>query len=94
MLIKPPPYWPLVVTLLPQVLLRHVDTNGYLHSLRQATFGHPIAGQHEVCSVKSKNRESEWFAAEGVYLPRADKADKEKDKKKGAGSDDGDKDEL
>jgi hypothetical protein len=50
-----------------------VDTGGYLHSLRQAAFGHPIAGQHEVCAVKSRNRDSEWFAAEGVYLPRADR---------------------
>ena len=53
-----------------------MDTAGYLHSLRQATFGHPIAGQHEVCAVRSKNRDSEWYAAEGVYLPRADKKPK------------------
>jgi hypothetical protein len=41
--------------------------------MRQAQFGHPIAGQREVCAIKSKGLESEWFAAEGVYLPRADK---------------------
>lgn len=48
----------------------------YLHSLRQAAFGHPIAGQIEVCGVRHKNKESEWFAAEGVYLPRIDKKPK------------------
>ena len=56
-----------------RVTLKHADTGAYLHSLRQATFGHPIAGQHEVCGVKRRGKESEWYAAEGVYLPRADK---------------------
>lgn len=59
-----------------QITLQHLDTAGYLHSLRQATFGHPIAGQHEVCAVRSKNKDSEWYAAEGIYLPRADKKPK------------------
>lgn len=66
-----------------KVTLQHVDTKAYLQSLKHATFGHPIAGQHEVCAVKNKNRDSEWYAAEGVYLPRADKKPK--------GSEEGDK---
>jgi hypothetical protein len=54
-----------------QVTLQHVDTRGYLHALRQAMFGHPVQGHHEVCAVKRQGRESEWFAAEGVYMPLA-----------------------
>jgi hypothetical protein len=56
------------------VRLRHEDTQTYLHSYKQASFGHPIAGQNEVCAVKKQGRESEWFAAEGIYLPRNDVA--------------------
>jgi hypothetical protein len=59
-----------------KVTLQHVDTSAYLHSLRHATFGHPIAGQHEVCGVRSKSGDSWWYAAEGVYLPRIDKKPK------------------
>lgn len=80
----------------PQVLLRHVDTGVYLHSMRHAAFGHPIAGQHEVCGVKAKSGDSEWSAAEGVYLPRADKRKgkgEEGGGAKGGGSGD-EKDEL
>ncbi|KAI8466834.1 MAG: MIR motif-containing protein [Monoraphidium minutum] len=77
-----------------KVTLQHVDTGGFLHSLRQATFGHPIAGQHEVCAVKARNRDSEWYAAEGVYLPRADKKPKTEDGGGGGSSGGGEKDEL
>lgn len=69
--------------------LRHVDTGNYLHSLRHATFGHPISGQHEVCAIKTKNLDSQWFAAEGIYLPRADKKPKA-----AGGGDAGERDEL
>ena len=78
------------------MLLRHVDTGAYLHSMRQAAFGHPIAGQHEVCGIKAKGRDSEWSAAEGVYLPRSDKKPKEGGGggAKGGSGGDSDKDEL
>ena len=52
--------------------LRHASTSGYLHSYKQAVFGHPIAGQREVCAVLRQTKESEWFAAEGIYMPRMD----------------------
>jgi hypothetical protein len=52
------------------VTLRHAETGGFLHSLRHATFGHPLPGQLEVCAVKASGKESRWFAAEGVYLPQ------------------------
>ncbi|GBF94422.1 stromal cell-derived factor [Raphidocelis subcapitata] len=71
------------------VTLRHVDTGAFLHSLRHATFGHPIAGQHEVCAIKTKGPDSQWFAAEGVYLPRADKK-----AKAAGGGDASERDEL
>ncbi|GFH09973.1 uncharacterized protein HaLaN_05208, partial [Haematococcus lacustris] len=32
-------------------------------------FGNPIAGQHEVCGVTRKDKQTEWQAAEGVYMP-------------------------
>lgn len=56
--------------------LKHVDTSKYLYS-HDAKFGNPIAGQFEICCVGQKNKNSEWQAAEGVYLPRpkADEAD-------------------
>jgi hypothetical protein len=56
----------------PQVTLRHEDTGNYLHSLRHATFGHPISGNNEVCAVKKAGKDSRWYAAEGVYLPQTE----------------------
>lgn len=56
----------------PQVTLQHAGTKGFLHSYKHAAFGHPISGQREVCAVARGAKESEWFAAEGVYMPRAD----------------------
>jgi dolichyl-phosphate-mannose--protein O-mannosyl transferase len=77
-----------------KVIFQHVDTGAFLHSLRQATFGHPIAGQHEVCAVRSKSGDSLWYAAEGVYLPRADKKTKGEAEGGGGGGGSGAKDEL
>ena len=51
-----------------QVRIKHVDTGAYLYSDEHA-FGQPIAGQHEVCAKNSKDKNSEWQAAEGVYMP-------------------------
>jgi len=53
-----------------KVVLQHVETKGFLHSLKQAVFGHPIHGQREVCAVKKQGPESQWYAAEGVYMPQ------------------------
>ncbi|KAJ9507700.1 hypothetical protein QJQ45_019127 [Haematococcus lacustris] len=51
-----------------KVMLKHQDTGGYLFSHPQR-FGNPIAGQHEVCGVTRKDKQTEWQAAEGVYMP-------------------------
>jgi hypothetical protein len=68
------------------VRLKHLDTSAYLASFKEARFGHPIAGQQEVSGVKSKTKETEWYAAEGVYLPK-------RSKKKAGASSSSDKDE-
>ena len=49
-----------------------------------------------MCGVKSKGKESEWYAAEGVYLPRIDKKPKQAAGSGDGGGDDGSgpKDEL
>lgn len=54
-----------------QVRFKHRDTGGYLYS-HEMRFGNPIAGQNEVCGiVDRRDKNSEWMAAEGVYLPNA-----------------------
>ena len=64
----------------------------FLSSSAHLKFGHPIEGHLEVCGVPSSNKDTDWYAAEGVYLPRTDtkkgKAAKDKDAK------DKDKDKL
>ncbi|PNW73764.1 hypothetical protein CHLRE_13g571750v5 [Chlamydomonas reinhardtii] len=55
-----------------KVRFKHVDTNAYLYS-HDAKYGNPIAGQFEVCAMASKNKNAEWVAAEGVYLPQPKK---------------------
>ncbi|KAI8464728.1 MAG: MIR motif-containing protein [Monoraphidium minutum] len=58
-----------------KVTLQHAATRQFLHSMAQAAFGHPISGQREVCAVqRAAAGDSEWSAAEGIYLPRADAA--------------------
>lgn len=79
-----------------QIRMKHKDTGMFMSSNSQAKFGQPINGQQEVCGISGKGRDTEWYAAEGVYLPRSDK----KASKSSAGSsddkdkDDKDKDEL
>eukprot|EP00197_Chlamydomonas_leiostraca_P011332 CAMPEP_0202866864 /NCGR_PEP_ID=MMETSP1391-20130828/8401_1 /ASSEMBLY_ACC=CAM_ASM_000867 /TAXON_ID=1034604 /ORGANISM="Chlamydomonas leiostraca, Strain SAG 11-49" /LENGTH=235 /DNA_ID=CAMNT_0049546851 /DNA_START=51 /DNA_END=758 /DNA_ORIENTATION=+ len=51
-----------------KIRLKHRDTGAFLYS-HQAQFGNPIAGQLEVCAMERKDKNSEWQAAEGVYLP-------------------------
>lgn len=55
-----------------QIRLRHRDTSVLLSSSKDTQFGQPIHGQQEVCGVGSKTKDTEWFAAEGIYLPRSD----------------------
>lgn len=62
----------------------------FLSSNKDLVFGQPIHGQQEVCGVRYKGKDAEWYAAEGVYLPRTDK----KSSKDGAAAGNGDKDEL
>jgi hypothetical protein len=57
--------------------MKHRDTGGYLYS-HEMRFGNPIAGQNEVCGiVDRRDKNSEWMAAEGVYLPNAAAAGKD-----------------
>jgi hypothetical protein len=56
----------------------------YMSSTKHAKFGQPIFGQQEVCGISHKNSDTEWFAAEGVYLPRTDSSKKKKSKGKAA----------
>lgn len=74
-----------------QVRLKHKDTNMYLSSSKDLRFGQPIQGQQEVCGVPRTSKDAEWYAAEGVYLPRTDA---KKNKQQGKGGKDKDKDEL
>jgi hypothetical protein len=76
-----------------QVRIKHKDTNTYLSSNKDLMFGQPIHGHLEVCGVPSKGKDTEWFAAEGVYLPRTDASNKSKDAAAAAGKDE-EKDEL
>ncbi|EFJ49609.1 hypothetical protein VOLCADRAFT_80513 [Volvox carteri f. nagariensis] len=66
-----------------KVRFKHVDTGVYLFS-HDAKYGNPIAGQFEVAGIPQKNKNTEWMAAEGVYMPKSSE--------KGAGDDD--KEEL
>lgn len=54
-----------------QVRLKHRDTGAYLYS-HVAKFGQPISGQQEACAWKEKDKNTEWQAAEGVYIPAAE----------------------
>lgn len=47
---------------------KHRDTGGFLYS-HEHKFGQPISGQHEVCGAQRKDKNAEWQAAEGVYMP-------------------------
>lgn len=67
--------------------MKHKDTNMHLSSNKDLQFGQPIQGHQEVSGVVSTGKDTEWYAAEGVYLPRTD-AKKSKDASKGT------KDEL
>lgn len=65
-------YWKLEIegkdsvwTLDQKVRLRHVDTNGYLHS-HNMKFNQ--LNQREVCGVTKKNADNLWSAAEGIYF--------------------------
>lgn len=54
-----------------KVRLRHVDTNGYLHS-HDKKYSRIVQGQQEVCGVAKKNADNVWTAAEGIYfLPKS-----------------------
>lgn len=70
-----------------QIKLKHKDTNMFLSSNKDLKFGQPIHGHLEVCGVPKSNKDTDWYAAEGVYLPRTDT-------KKGKAKGKGDKDEL
>ena len=52
--------------------MKHRDTSAYLASMDGAKFGHPISGQQEVCSLRQKDKSSEWQTAEGVFMPSPD----------------------
>lgn len=51
-----------------KVRIRHVDTAFVLYS-HDVKFGQPISGQQEVCCTDKKDKNSEWVAAEGVFMP-------------------------
>ncbi|KAK4395401.1 Stromal cell-derived factor 2-like protein [Sesamum angolense] len=55
-----------------RIRLRHVDTGGYLHS-HDKKYTRIAGGQQEVCGVREKRPDNVWLAAEGVYLPIAEK---------------------
>lgn len=52
-----------------KIMLHHYDTRRYLASFDYAKFGQPISGHQEVCAVDAKDKNCEWQAAEGVYMP-------------------------
>jgi dolichyl-phosphate-mannose--protein O-mannosyl transferase len=51
-----------------KIRLRHVDTNGYLHS-HDKKYSRIVTGQQEVCGFAKKTSDNIWSAAEGVYFP-------------------------
>lgn len=63
----------------------------FLSSSKDNLFGQPIQGQQEVFGVRYKGKDTEWYAAEGVYLPRSDK---KSSKDAGAAASSPDKEEL
>lgn len=75
----------LVVLPYMQIRLKHKDTGMFMSSNANHRFGQPIHGHQEVCGISGRGRDTEWFAAEGVYLPRSDK--KAKGSKAGSGKD-------
>ncbi|XP_051134733.1 stromal cell-derived factor 2-like protein [Andrographis paniculata] len=54
-----------------RIRLRHVDTNGYLHS-HNKKYSRIADGQQEVCGVSDKKPDNIWLVAEGVYFPAAE----------------------
>lgn len=54
-----------------RIRLRHVDTNGYLHS-HDKKYSRIAGGQQEVCGMRDKRADNVWLAAEGIYLPTAE----------------------
>jgi len=59
-----------------KVRLKHVDTSMFLASHSGSRFGHPISGQLEVVGVSWKGASgwgTDWYAAEGIYMPRPPK---------------------
>ncbi|KAF5796572.1 putative Mir domain superfamily protein [Helianthus annuus] len=54
-----------------RIRLRHVDTNGYLHS-HNKKYNRIAGGQQEVCGVREKKPDNIWLAAEGIYLPTSE----------------------
>jgi hypothetical protein len=77
--------------------LKHKDTGGFLSSNKNLQFGQPIVGHQEVSAVaSSSSKDTEWYAAEGVYLPRTDTKKKAKAAAdgEGAAAADKSKDEL
>ncbi len=76
------------------VRLMHKDTSGYLSSSSDLRFGQPIHGHQEVACIPHTNKHTEWFAAEGVYLPRTDRKSAAASGTAKKGAKDSDKDEL
>ena len=69
----------------------------YLASHAEARFGHPISGQNEVCGVRYKGKPTDWYAAEGIYMPRKPKKTPAENGSSSSSSDssgEADKDEL
>lgn len=60
-----------------QIRLKHKDTGMLMSSNANHRFGQPIHGHQEVCGINSRGKDTEWFAAEGVYLPRSDRKAKD-----------------
>lgn len=60
-----------------KIRLKHKDTGMLMSSNANHRFGQPIHGHQEVCGINSRGKDTEWFAAEGVYLPRSDRKAKD-----------------
>lgn len=61
------------------VKMKHVDTGYWLSSSKRNSFGHPTAGQLQVCSTYRKGGDTVWKTAEGLFmhsLPRKAEATK------------------
>jgi hypothetical protein len=57
--------------------MKHKDTGMFMSSNSNHRFGQPIHGHQEVCGISSRGKDAEWYAAEGVYLPRSDRKAKD-----------------